>query len=120
MTSKAALLNATCLRDGGGGTVYFGGLNFQGGVVQIDISHSKDPAAGWDVDVTVTGEKDETIASVKIVVNGFPEWEEKPPGEPKKWHKGLLQQGVYPGENKVVVTVLDQDANQSSAVDEWE
>ena len=88
--------------------------------MQIDISHVKNPAVGWDVDVTVTGENNEKITRVKIEINGFPKIDEQIPGEPKKWHKGLVQQGVYPGENKVVVSVVDQDGNGSSARDEWQ
>lgn len=88
--------------------------------MKFDVKHAKNPAAGWDVEVTVNAEDHESIASVKVVINGFTRYEGQMPGSTKQWHKILLQQGEYPGENKVVVTALDQEGNESTAVDEWE
>lgn len=86
----------------------------------IDIKHQKNRLIGWDLDVTVTAEAKETIANVQIVVNDFPQCDEAPPDGTRKWHRTLIQQGVYPGDNKVIVSVLDQDANQSAGEDQWD
>jgi hypothetical protein len=87
--------------------------------MQIDIKHSKNALAGWDVDVTVSAESKETISSVTVEINGFPESDEATPADTRKWHKVLARQGDYPGDNKVVVTALDQDSNPTTAEDEW-
>jgi hypothetical protein len=87
--------------------------------MQIDIKHSKNALAGWDVDVTVTAEKQETISQVTVEINDFPEGDETPPPNTHKWHRVLTKKGEYPGDNKVVVTALDQDSNPTTAEDEW-
>jgi hypothetical protein len=87
--------------------------------MQIDIKHSKNPLAGWDVDVTVSAESKETISMVTIYINDFPECEETPRPDTRKWNKVLTKKGDYPGDNKVVVSALDQDSKSISAEDEW-
>ena len=87
--------------------------------MQIDIKHSKNALAGWDLDVTVTAEKQETVSSVAIEVNDFTESDETTPPDTRKWHKVLTQQGDFPGDNKVVVTALDQNSKATAAEDEW-
>lgn len=88
--------------------------------MQIDIKHQKSPALGWTIDVTVTADKNESISHVRIVVNDFPASDESPSAGVTKWHKTLVQQGVFPGDNKVVVTATDQNGNDTSGEDEWE
>ncbi len=87
--------------------------------MDIQITHAKNPLAGWDIDVTVAAEGKELIARVRIEVNGFPECDEVATPNARKWHKQLTQQGEYPGDNKVVVTVTDDQGQDTSAVDEW-
>lgn len=85
----------------------------------IDTAHTKDPLAGWDIDVTVAGEGKETIAHVQIEINGFTKWDEQVSPPARKWHRQMTQQGQYPGENRVVVTATDSDGQDTVAVDEW-
>jgi hypothetical protein len=85
----------------------------------IDITHTKDPLAGWDVDVTVAAEGKETIARVQIEINGFSKCDEQVSPPARKWHRQMTQQGQYPGENRVVVTATDSNGEDTSAVDEW-
>lgn len=88
--------------------------------MQIDIKHQRNPALGWDVDVTVSAENKETITHVRVEINGFTRCDESPSSNIRKWHKTLVQQGVYPGENEVIVTAADQDGNDTGAEDEWQ
>jgi hypothetical protein len=82
--------------------------------------HSRQkPVVGWDIDTTVKAEANELIAHVRIVVNGFPECNETVDPRARKWHKQLRQQGQYPGDNKVVVTVSDDHGQDTSNVDQW-
>jgi len=88
--------------------------------MQIDIKHSKNPQAGWDVDVTVSAASEETISLVTIYINDFPECEETPrPDARKTWHKVLARRGDEQGKNKVVVSALDQGSNSVNAEDKW-
>jgi hypothetical protein len=88
--------------------------------MQIEIKHSRNSVAGWDVDVTVSAESEETISMVTVYINDFPEVEETPrPDARKTWHKVLARKGEYPGSNIVVVSALDQDSKSVSAEDKW-
>ena len=89
--------------------------------MNITINHTKNPAVGWNVDVTALGEAaSEKISQVIVKINGFPEPTETLNPPVKSWHKLYTQKGQYPGDNKVEVTASDQDGNQTSATDVWE
>jgi hypothetical protein len=85
----------------------------------VDIAHAKNPAAGWDVDVTVTAEGKETVAHVRIDINGFTKCDEEVSPAARRWHRQLPQQGEYPGDNSVVATATDGDGEDTTSVDEW-
>ncbi len=87
--------------------------------MKIDIKHSKNILMDWDIDVTVTAENQEKISSVEIRVNDFPEVNEAQDEPVNSWEKQLTQQGQFPGDNKVVVTVFDQNGNNTIAKQEW-
>jgi len=87
--------------------------------VNVEIAHSKNPAMGWDVDVTVTAEGKETIAGVRIDINGFTKCDEQVEPPARKWHRQMPQQGNYPGDNSVVVTATEAEGQESTSVDEW-
>ena len=85
----------------------------------IDVSHQKNPAIGWDVNTVVTADKREKIAHVVIRVNGIPECNEDVSPAASSWKKNLVQQGSYPGANKVVVTATNEKGEDTDANDEW-
>lgn len=88
--------------------------------MQFTTTHTRNPLAGWDIDVTVVAENKEKIAHVRIDVNDFTESDEDVSPTATKWHKVLTQQGQFPGENKVVVTATDESGQDSSDVEEWD
>ena len=87
--------------------------------MKIDIKHTKNVLRDWDVDVTMNAESGEKISSVEIKVNDFPEVNESQDDSVSSWEKQLTQKGQYPGDNKVVVTVFDQNGNSSVAKQQW-
>ena len=88
--------------------------------MNIDLSHMRNPVIGWDIQVTVKADVDEKIASARIDVNGFPEFDQQLPTPLNAWHKTLVQQGNYPGENKVLVTITNDKGEQTADEDDWE
>ncbi len=87
--------------------------------MKIEIKHTKNPLMDWDIDVTVNAENTEKIDSVEIKVNDFPEVKEAQGDSVTSWDKHLSQKGQYPGDNKVVVTVFDQNGNSTVAKQQW-
>ena len=87
--------------------------------MKITITHSKNPAVGWDVDVNALGDGAEQIAQVEIRVNGFPEVRATVDPPDNSWEQQLRQQGVFPGDNTVEVTVQDQNGNETRAQQRW-
>ena len=87
--------------------------------MKIAATHERNPAIGWDIDTTVAADGHEAIRHVRIDVNGSPIADEDVPGV-SSWHKLHVQKGQFPGENHLIVTVLDGDGNETSAIDEWQ
>jgi len=88
--------------------------------MNIDLCHVRNPLIGWDIQVTVKADVGEKIASARIDVNGFPEFDQQLPTPLNAWHKTLVQQGTYPGENKVLVTITNDQGEQTTDEDDWE
>lgn len=88
--------------------------------MDIELSHSRNPLLGWDIQVTVKANAGETIASARIDVNGFPKFDQQISPPLNKWQKTLTQQGQYPGENKVLVAITNDKGDQATDEDEWE
>ncbi len=89
--------------------------------MDIAISHTRNPAVGWNIDITSKGETAaEKVAQVVVRINGSPEPTESLNPPVRSWHKLYTQKGQYPGDNKVEVTVSDQDGNRTDASDSWE
>lgn len=88
--------------------------------MKIQLTHAKNPAVAWNVDVSVTAENTETIAQVRVRVNGVPGCDDDPEDNTTSWHQLLTQQGQYPGENRAVATVTDQKGNETRAQDRWQ
>jgi hypothetical protein len=87
--------------------------------VKIATTHTKNPALGWDVDTTVIAENAEKIRHVHIEINASPASDEDVPST-SSFHQTVVQKGQYPGQNKLLVKVLDADGNETSAEDEWQ
>jgi hypothetical protein len=86
----------------------------------INIAHIKNPAAGWDITTSIaTTAKAEKVTRVRIQINNFPEYDKDidPPAD--FWNNTLIQQGVYPGENRVVVTATNNKDENTVAINEW-
>ena len=75
--------------------------------------------AGWDVTVTAVGEGVEEIASALVRINGFPEPTETPNPPLSSWQKLYRQKGVFPGDNKLQVTVNDTREEETRFEDQW-
>lgn len=88
--------------------------------MKIDLSHSKNPAVGWDIQVVATADVGEKISFARITVNGFPELQENVDPQVEKWQRSLTQQGQFPGENKVLVTITNDKEEDTTDEDEWE
>lgn len=87
--------------------------------MKITTAHTKNPALGWDVDTTIAAENHEKISHVRIEINASPASNEDVPST-SNFHQLLVQKGQYPGQNKLLVKVLDADGNETSAEDEWQ
>jgi hypothetical protein len=87
--------------------------------MKIAITHARNVLMGWDIDVNVNADNNEKISFVEIRVNGFPEVSETPDGAVDAWEKQLTQQGVFPGDNTVLVLVRDQNGNDTRSKQAW-
>jgi hypothetical protein len=86
--------------------------------MKISDVHTR-AVAGWDITVTATGEKGEQVALVQVRVNGFPEPDEAPNPPVHIWQKTYRQKGVFPGDNRLQVTVKDTGGAETRFEDQW-
>jgi hypothetical protein len=91
----------------------------RGPSMKVNIDHIRNPVLGWDITVGVDAEEDEHIAEVEVRVNDFPEVRETLRKPLKSWEQQITQKGVYPGNNKVEVMVLDQESEETNAIQKW-
>lgn len=87
--------------------------------MKIKISHARNAVLGWDIDVSVEAGSGEKIGQVEVWVNDIREVQDLPGDALDSWEQQLTQKGIYPGDNKVEVTVNDQDGNVTSAEQKW-
>jgi len=87
--------------------------------MQIDIKYAKNPALGWDVSVTAAGEHQEKVAHIRAAINSSSLCDEDSDPPVNKWRRLFTQKGIFPGDNKVVVTITDDRGNDSSAMEQW-
>jgi hypothetical protein len=87
--------------------------------MDITLSHAKNPLIGWDIAVIVKASIGETITMARIDVNGFPEFDEQLPNPLNQWQKNLTQQGTFPGDNKVLVTITNDKGERTTDEDDW-
>lgn len=88
--------------------------------MNIDLAHARNPLMGWDIEVTVKADSGEKITSARIDINGFSQFDEQLSTPLNIWHKTLVQQGTYPGDNKVLVTITNDKGEQTTDEDDWE
>jgi hypothetical protein len=88
--------------------------------MDIDVTHLRNPVLGWDIQSTAKAAAGETITAARIDVNGSPVYDRQISPPVNKWQRTLTQQGQYPGENKVLVTITNDKSEQTKTQDEWE
>jgi len=88
--------------------------------MDITLSHSRNPVLGWDIQVVVRADNQETITAARVDVNGFPEIDQQISPPLNKWQKSLTQQGQFPGDNKVLVTITNDKGELTTDEDDWE
>ena len=88
--------------------------------MDVDVSHSRNPVLGWDIQVTAKAAAGETITAARIQVNGSPDYDRQVSPPVSTWRRTLTQKGQYPGENKVLVTITNDKGEQTKVQDEWE
>jgi len=87
--------------------------------MKITITHIKNTAAGWNINVNVQAESGQKITDVEVRVNGFPVVRDSPSAPLDTWEQLLTQQGVFPGDNKVEVVAHDQKGEEGRAEQKW-
>jgi hypothetical protein len=87
--------------------------------MKINISHTKNVLLGWDIDVSVQAEGEQKIGQVEVRINGIREATDVSGDSLVSWEQQFVQKGIYPGNNKVEVTVSDQDGDETSAEQKW-
>lgn len=88
--------------------------------MDITLVHARNPLLGWDIQASVKAADGERITAARIEVNGFTRFDQQLSVPLNLWQKTLTQQGTYPGENKVLVTITNDKAEQITDEDEWE
>jgi hypothetical protein len=88
--------------------------------MKLTLSHQKNPAVGWDINAAAVAEKDERVAHAQIIVGDFPEYDENFDPPLSNWQKQLTQQGQFPGDNRVQLTITDDKGQDTAAEDEWD
>lgn len=87
--------------------------------MKLEITHRKNPASGWDISASAHAEGSEKIARARVNLNGFDLVDESFSEPVGTWQHELTQQGQYPGDNRVSVSVTDQNGNETSDEDSW-
>ena len=88
--------------------------------MNIEITHAKNPASGWDISAQARGEGNEKISRATINVNGFDEYDELFSPPLASWQRGLQQRGQFPGANHVRISITDDNGNETSNEDVWD
>ncbi len=88
--------------------------------MNIEIVHTKNAAAGWDISARARSENTEKISRATINLNGFDEYDETFSPPLASWQNDLRQRGQFPGKNRVRVSVTDDNGNETSNEDVWD
>lgn len=87
--------------------------------MQVNSSHKKNPAIGWDISASAKADKGEKITRAQILVNDSSEYDKSFATPLSNWQETLTQQGQYPGDNAVQVIITDDKGEDTGADDEW-
>lgn len=87
--------------------------------MDVTSSHSKNPAAGWDISASAKAASGEKIVRAQILVNNFSKYDDSFDPPLSSWQKQLPQQGEYPGDNEVRVIVTNDKGEDTGSVDSW-
>lgn len=87
--------------------------------MDVNSSHSKNPAMGWDITASAKADKGEKIVRAQIIVNDFSEFDETFDSPLNSWHQQLQQMGEFPGDNTVRVVVTSDKGEDSESDDSW-
>jgi hypothetical protein len=87
--------------------------------MKIRISHARNVVLGWDIDVGVDTDNCQKIAKVEVRVNDAPVVQDYLNQPLDSWEQQVTQKGVYPGSNKVEVTVSDENGDETRAEQNW-
>lgn len=88
--------------------------------MKIVISSPTRAVMGWNFDVSVQADSGEAIAQVEVRVNDFPDVRDNLNDPVDSWAQTLTQKGVFPGDNKAVVTVLSDAGKETRAERKWQ
>jgi hypothetical protein len=87
--------------------------------MDINISHTKNPALGWDITASAKAGAGEKIARAQILVNDVSRYDRTFDHPVVAWQDQLPQQGEYPGDNEVRVVITNDNAEDTESVDAW-
>jgi hypothetical protein len=87
--------------------------------MNLNLTHKKNPAIGWDISASATAEKGEKISRAQISVNGSSKYDKNFNPAISQWKQELNQQGVYPGDNSSQLKVTNDKGDESEADDAW-
>ena len=88
--------------------------------MNVKVTHTKNPAIGWDISAMAQSEGTEKISRATVNLNGFDEFDETFSPPIASWQNELLQRGQFPGENRVRVSITDDNGNETSNEDVWD
>ena len=88
-------------------------------MADITVTHTRNPLIGWDICASAKGDKDETISRARIIVNSFPEYDQSFDTPLNQWQHQLTQQGNFPGDNKVLVEITNNNGDIFRRQDSW-
>jgi len=83
------------------------------------LSHSKNPAVGWDISASAKADKGEKIVRAQIIVDDFPEFDKTFDTPLSSWQQQLHQQGQFPGDNIVRLVITNDQGEDTETEDSW-
>jgi hypothetical protein len=87
--------------------------------MDVNSTHTKNPALGWDISAAAKSEKGEKIARAQILVNNSTEYDKSFDPPINSWQAELHQQGEFPGDNSVDVIITNDKGEDSDSDDSW-
>jgi hypothetical protein len=86
--------------------------------VRIAAEPSRAPV-GWNLQVSVAGQDDELIRHVTVLVNDQPVFDKSLSPPTNDWKMDFRNVGVYPGDNRAVITAHNQQGHTRIATRQW-